>query len=253
MEKDRIKYLIDSGNYELAKMINHCLHTKSDYIDFKSHKILLSYKKALEYSINLFDFNDKDYLDSLKIIHADNQRYNRLLKRIVKYLDMGSCLFFTLTFTDDVLNNTNEETRRKYVRRFLKSISSCYVANVDYGEKNCREHYHGVILSDMDSFKDKWSYGFSNAQIIIDDNHSSDRIAKYVLKVCNHFIKSTTNNNRVIYSYYRDKWTYEITDPFMKCYIQNKIRSFRSCYKRVIYEPKYIQTSLLYTFDEIIY
>ena len=89
--------------------------------------------------------------------NAYYKRKTRLNKKIENILAVGNLLgltpvFMTLTFNDKSLNNTNEDTRRQKVRRFLKSASGMYVANVDYGEKNEREHYHAVCLIDTERY-----------------------------------------------------------------------------------------------------
>ena len=96
------------------------------------------------------------YLDTAKRLNNSYySRIRRLKNRITRYLSLGQCIWATLTFSDDVLNNTNESTRRKYVQKYLKSVSSHYIANIDFGsdktyidrngverEGTQREHYH---------------------------------------------------------------------------------------------------------------
>ena len=65
--------------------------------------------------------------------NTDNRTY-RVRKRVRKLIDSGACLFLTFTFTDSVLDITNEKTRRKYVIECLNSFDNRgYVANIDYG------------------------------------------------------------------------------------------------------------------------
>ena len=109
----------------------------------------------------------------------------------------NNCLFLTLTFTDDVLNSTSFDTRKKYVLRFLNNLKCAYVGNVDYGSQNGREHYHCVVSIDNVSCND-WLYGAINFKRII--NKNSLALAKYVAKLTNHALKETTNNSRIIYS-----------------------------------------------------
>lgn len=59
----------------------------------------------------------------------------------------GNAKFLTLTFNDSFFDRgTSEDTRRKYIRRFLKEQCQEYVANVDYGDKNGREHFHAIVV-----------------------------------------------------------------------------------------------------------
>lgn len=99
-----------------------------------------------------------------RINNAYYARVKRLKDRIRNMLSMGTCYFLTLTFNDDTLNRTCEQTRRKYVTWFLKSFANVYIANIDYGSVNGREHYHAVVLH-HDPWMHLWDiYGFSNAK-----------------------------------------------------------------------------------------
>ena len=138
------------------------------------------------------------YHEAEKINSASLKRNQRLKKRIASYINSGNCLFLTLTFNDDVLERTNEETRRKYVRRFLKSYSNCYVANIDYGLENEREHYHAVMVYPFRIDSTEWPYGFSNIKKVKMGSESA--ISKYINKLTNHAIKNTSKRNALIYS-----------------------------------------------------
>ena len=99
--------------------------------------------------INLcFEFGGKYIKEARKINTASYRRVERLKERITSYLSKGQCIFLTLEFSPQCLAETNNDTRRKYVARYLKSISEYYVANIDYGGKKGREHYHAVVVSD---------------------------------------------------------------------------------------------------------
>lgn len=152
----------------------------------------------------LFDLFDKDFdLDaSLKEYDKYRAKTRRVRRKILEMMFYGSCSFLTLTFTDEVLANTTEHTRRRYVARFLKQISDDYVGNVDYGKINGREHYHAVVRGvniDMSGW-DK--YGFSHAQNIgkSDGSTQAAKMSKYIYKLSNHATKLTTNNKKIIYS-----------------------------------------------------
>ena len=143
--------------------------------------------------------NNELYQEAHKINQASYKRRNRLKNRIFKWLNEYTCIFVTLTFTDKVLRATTEETRRRYVTRALKQMSNKYVANIDYGKKNEREHYHAIVVSESID-RTIWSeYGAINFERI---KQSSDsiKLAKYVVKLTNHAIKETTRQNRTIYS-----------------------------------------------------
>lgn len=140
-------------------------------------------------------------LDEIHRINAAfYARCKRLKRRISRLLHQGTCYFVTLTFNDETLGSTTDETRRRYVTRFLKSVAPSYVANVDYGSKNGREHYHAVIQFDGDVDMSGWDCnGFSNAKKIASEDDYKP-VAKYIAKLTNHAVKETNQSRRAIYS-----------------------------------------------------
>jgi len=137
-----------------------------------------------------------------KICNASIQRVKRLRSRIETMLLNGNCLFLTLTFNDNTLNSTTTETRRKYVRRYLKEFNCPYVANIDFGSKNHREHYHAVINCNEIDLALWRSYGNINVQKVRNNSIelSKKRLSKYISKLSNHAIKETTKRSCLIYS-----------------------------------------------------
>lgn len=155
-------------------------------------------KRAEELQLFHRMFNLENWEEARRINHASYYRMQRLKKRIASMLDSGSCLFLTLTFTDEVLRKTTEDTRRQAVRRYLKSFGVPYVANIDYGKKNGREHYHAVIQTDHVDYS-AYTYGAINGEKI----HSAEdyvKLSKYVAKLTNHAIKQTNKRQVIIYS-----------------------------------------------------
>lgn len=144
-------------------------------------------------------YSDKDIKEARNINRASHYRKERLEARISNYLSQGQCIFVTLTFNNYVLERTNEETRRKYVRRYLRSQSACYVANIDYGKTNEREHYHAVVLGDRLNMSE-WHYGYIYVERVKNHLKTSLKLSKYVTKLCNHAIKETTKRSVYIYS-----------------------------------------------------
>lgn len=142
------------------------------------------------------------YNEITKIEHSSCKRAMRLRSRIESMLLNGQCLFLTLTFNDETLNQTSAETRRKYVSRFLKSFNCQYVANIDFGKENGREHYHAVINASRIELKEWRCYGNINVERIRNNNIalSKTRLSKYIAKLSNHAIKETTKRCCLIYS-----------------------------------------------------
>lgn len=160
---------------------------------------------------NIFDQQSIDYwLEDLfnkfggcalreaeRINNARNHRIQRLKKRVENIISYRS-FFLTLTFTDEVLNKTSEKTRRLYITRFLKSLSTNYVGNIDFGAKNHREHYHAIIQCNNIDHK-AWPYGNIDFELIDFTQDSTHRLSKYISKLTNHAIKETTQRKALIY------------------------------------------------------
>ena len=139
---------------------------------------------------------------------ARRERTKRLNKKIEKMLFCGDCVFLTLTFKPEVLDNTTADTRRRYITRYLKSQSDHYCANIDYGKQNEREHYHAVVYGsrvDMTPWTEKYGFAYAEKIKYNGDAEVSEKLAKYVSKLTNHAIKNTARNNKVIYS---TNWQY---------------------------------------------
>ena len=187
------------NHLDIARRISYIMFRLRDKNINESQKIEL----IDEYDTLFEKFDDEmDIEKSLKQYKKYRKKTIRVRRKILKIMVLGSCSFLTITFNDDVLNSTSEETRRRYVARFLKSISNDYVANIDWGKQNGREHYHAVVFgTDFDmSGWDK--YGFSDCRTIgrKDDECTSSKISKYIYKLSNHATKETTRRKKIIYS-----------------------------------------------------
>lgn len=137
-------------------------------------------------------------LEADRINHATFERTRRLKLRVESIISYPS-LFLTLTFTNKVLNTTSKQTRRRYVARFLKSITNNYVANIDYGSKKGREHYHALVQVERVDHT-TWTYGAINFEVVsYESTDSRDKLSKYIAKLTNHAIKKTTNREHLIY------------------------------------------------------
>lgn len=171
----------------------HVLDTTGEYIYSE-----MDTQRAEELQLFHRMFNLENWEEARRINHASRARIQRLKRRIAAMLKNGECLFLTLTFTDEVLRKTTEDTRRQAVRRYLKSFGVPYVANIDYGKKNGREHYHAVIQTEHVDYS-AYTYGAINGEKI----HSAEdyvKLSKYVAKLTNHAIKQTNKRQVIIYS-----------------------------------------------------
>lgn len=178
--------------------------SKSFYADYvlKAYGLVANCKydieKAIEIDTYMQDNYPLEWKEALKINHAHYARVKRLKKKIANMLNNGTCIFLTFTFTDEVLANTTADTRRQKVRRFLSSYNCDYVANIDFGTKNDREHYHALIQTEKVDYS-AFNYGALNGQKVRSANDNV-KLAKYIAKLTNHAIKDTTKLNRIIYN-----------------------------------------------------
>lgn len=155
-----------------------------------------------EYSDLYNTYGAKFMKECQRINQATFKRVQRLKERITRYIQCGTSIFVTLTFSDETLDHTSVETRRKYVQRFLKAHSNMYVANIDYGVDDRythREHYHALVVCERINKKLWNDYGFSFCEVV-HKTSSETKIAKYIAKLCNHAIKDSTKRACYIYS-----------------------------------------------------
>ncbi len=166
------------------------------YGEVINHK--LSYDNAIQIDQELKQTNPVEWHEAQKINYAFYSRVKRLKKKIAKMLESGNCIFLTFTFTDEVLAKTNEDTRRQKVRRYLSSYNCEYVANIDFGKKNGREHYHALIQCNNVDYN-AFDYGALNGERVRSTNDFV-KLAKYISKLTNHAIKDTAKGSRIIYN-----------------------------------------------------
>lgn len=191
-------------NYELkSQVLKSGICKKVKQLDKENYERIANGDFDLPYYDMMFCLDNNVGIEELeearRINSANAKRVIRLNKRIEQYLNSGCCIWLTLTFTNEVLSKTTQETRKQYVRKYLKSQSCSYVANIDYGNENEREHYHAVVLADYVDMA-QWSYGYAYTERIKNHLKSSIKISKYVSKLTNHAIKETTRRCCYIYS-----------------------------------------------------
>lgn len=163
----------------------------------EEEKLLFENFKYIRYQSNHFE-NQVLILNSSK-----RGKTNRAKKRISSIIDYGEAFFLTLTFTDSVMANTSVETRHAYVKRFLGEYCDNYIANIDYGDKTGREHYHAVCNSVHD-LTFYWTYGHIKMQKIGKKDSDVTKLSRYVSKLSMHAVKESTTSGlkqpRLIYS-----------------------------------------------------
>jgi len=193
---------------DLCKKINSL--DRKAFLNLKDG-IVLDYSIDSEIFDLLIDYGGKAVEEARKINKAYFYRSKRLKERIATMLEEGHCIFCTFNFSDEVLNSTSMETRRRYVARHLKSFNCKYVANIDFGsdkeyidrkgnkrQGTSREHYHALVC--IDKLPMSWSYGHEWLEHVKVRDKTSKKLALYISKLSNHAIKESTKRSVLIYS-----------------------------------------------------
>lgn len=191
--------VLASGICEVQKIVSY-----SDYCFRYNKKNNYSVEEANALFLACVEHNGFDsWKEAEKINYATYKRVKRLSDKITDMLKSGNCLFLTLTFTNEVLASTSADTRKQYIRKFLKSLNTTYIANIDFGKENHREHYHAIVLIDKITSEQRKRYnelcGSLNFKKVRKTSEPKS-LAKYVSKLTNHAIKETTKRNAIIYS-----------------------------------------------------
>ena len=185
--------LIESGIFDLYKSERYSIMQQK-----KDVRICNYYERFSKSDILKANFKSCE-----KIYNCISRRKSRVFKKLIywfyytsKYTDKF-LMFGTLTFTDEVLEKTSKETRRRYVARFLNDNTLHYVANIDYGKTTNREHYHFIALLDQKIDKKLWTYGFTWFSKIKKNTSLRNR-KNYLLKLTNHTYKDSTKQEKII-------------------------------------------------------
>lgn len=133
---------------------------------------------------------------ALRLLRSKIRKGQKVREKIGALILRKEAIFLTLTFEDKVFENTTQETRRRYVARFLKQVSSEYVANIDFSPDINREHYHAVVVNRVNL--NAWQYGFAYAEKIRCHKNDLTRVSKYLTKLTAHALK--IDATRLIYS-----------------------------------------------------
>ena len=146
-------------------------------------------------------YNSNIWRECENMQHSKNSVKKRLKSRTKYLLELGTCLFLTLTFNDLHYNSTSESTKWQYAKHYLEDLQCKYICNHDYGEQYERFHFHAIIQKDYISEEEanKWrKYGNINFKLITTPNEKA--LAEYVLKFTNHALKDSTKQHRIHYS-----------------------------------------------------
>lgn len=204
------KYDIETKRETLVKEIDKKVAEvkRATYNKTRKH-LIIDYEDGIVagfYDTNCFEDMARPYRKGYNLIDCalrlNESRYRRAKKVRDKITDLvlnNGAVFVTLTFNDDTLSKTTQETRRRLVQRYLKRNCLKYVANVDFGALNGREHYHALVSNDI-VFDSWYKYGAIDVERVRPTDDSPKRISKYITKLTNHALKVEGLQPRLIYS-----------------------------------------------------
>lgn len=149
----------------------------------------------------------------------------RAIKRIYQMIiSPFQALFLTLTFNNTYMEKTTPQSREKAIKRFLNKYCLDYIANIDYGAKNNREHYHAIVI--LKAFKEKIDFKKYKPGALkgdfINKNSYFDRAKgnfKNIAKILYEHATKSTTKGKIIYSRPNKKYIEEsikIYDEDMK-------------------------------------
>lgn len=139
-----------------------------------------------------------------RISQAQYKRFLRVKERVTDLVLTGKAVFLTLTFDDARMDSISDKNKRQYVSRFLKSNFPRYVANIDFGSKFHRLHYHALVewVDDATSL-DWWREhcGYIDMEVVGNTEDDLKKVSQYVVKLSKHAMKCNDGiSPRIIYS-----------------------------------------------------
>lgn len=175
-------------------------------IDNKFLEELIEYNKYRKYCFK----NGITFIENKDFERALKARYNKVSRLrqhfIWLFLRKKNTYFITFTFDDKHLKLC-DRSRKDLIKNSLKDFDEdlYYIINVDYGKKNERLHYHAIIGTDCNldikTFLQLRYPCIVWCEKIILNQDTFKSLPKYINKLSNHAIKSTTRNSRILYNF----------------------------------------------------
>lgn len=227
--------MIEERLYSLVDIYNERAKSLKEKYSFIIERDKKEYYKMLQ---NYEYFKDimceSDFKGVIRDKRNRSKRRSRANKKVsaMRLLDRPRLVFGTCTFDDEHYYKKNgqrvkEETLTKKVNKYLKEHYQYSVVNIDYGEKNEREHHHfiaalkedygelvpcinpktgkqakskkGRLLWNLDKEHQDYDLGFECQLEKIEydpEDYNMKKVSNYLLKIKNHINKKSTHNRR---------------------------------------------------------
>lgn len=157
---------------------------------------------------NSFNITNIQLKSFIQMKQAKSQQARRLYRHLNYLINNYDLLFATFTFNDEEMKLKKNTRYQHLIRSLNNDFVKDYIVNIDYGKKNEREHYHGIIAIDrnqcfkMEQHKHKgvikcfvkdipinYKYGFVSYEIIKNTDTDRHKIANYISKLGLHSLK----------------------------------------------------------------
>ena len=184
--KELRKQVIENGTYNAYKKATREMYKYGDLTGFS-------------------ELSENEINECYNIKQCRKKQRQKVEEHLLWLFETNLDLYFiTLTFTNKILDNTSENTRKRYVINALKKCDD-YIVNIDYGTKTEREHYHAIIgikksayesrrnenkkikLSIFDDYEKK--VGNTDIKIINQEEKDAKKVSNYIAKLTLHSIK----------------------------------------------------------------
>lgn len=192
-------------------------------VDFSLLNDLVAYNKDKYYHFkNYLPFESNEIYE--RMLSARYMKVSRLKRRLLYLVFHYDYLYF-VTFTfDDYYLNKSDRTHKRLINNSLYSFDPNYkiILNADYGKETERLHFHAIIGTNNNSDLSKHlkcSYPcFTKVERISVTSTSVNKVSKYINKLSNHAIKSTTQKSRIFYNFKGfDDWFNNTKDVGVVC------------------------------------
>lgn len=167
----------------------------SDIIEY-NHNRFISFREGIY-------FEENKYYE--KILNARYCKVSRIKKRLVYLLSRSEYVWFcTFTFSDFYINKS-ERTKRDLIKSVINTHDFKYILNIDYGKKTERQHFHCIIGTNIDFDVNNFIQNNYPCHCLAIQCKKGigdfSRLSKYINKLTNHCIKSTTKRQRIVYNF----------------------------------------------------
>lgn len=175
--------------------------------------------KALQKLVDRFTVVYPNFLKESSAIQREWDKNKAKRKRIMRYVHgmsrtHGTLYLLSLTFSDEVLKTTTAETRKQNISRWLDKHTVDYMACIDFGRKNKREHYHAIVALDIPlktveyrrktyyepteiAKADWYPYGFMSVRCIDIQGANAYKTANYALKASTYAFKASSADSAI--------------------------------------------------------